>query len=167
MSLLTGARRSNVLAMNWNDVNLERGEWRIRETKNGTPQSVPLVPDAIAILEARKNSAVCADSDFVFPGTGESGHLVEPKKAWKIVLDKAGIADLRLHDLRRTMGSWQAGTGANLSVIVNHKSTQTTAIYARLWMEPVRNSMETAASAMLQAAGLAATGDAESERDGE
>ncbi|MGU7772317.1 tyrosine-type recombinase/integrase [Burkholderia sp. MR1-5-21] len=157
ISLLTAARRSNVLAMNWNDVNLERGEWRIRETKNGTPQSVPLVPDAIVILEARKNSTACSDSEFVFPGAGESGHLVEPKKAWKIILDKAGIADLRLHDLRRTMGSWQAGTGANLSVIgrsLNHKSTQTTAIYARLWLEPVRNSMETAASAMFAAAGL-------------
>ncbi|TDQ93255.1 tyrosine-type recombinase/integrase [Paraburkholderia silvatlantica] len=166
ISLLTGARRSNVLAMNWNDVNLERAEWRIRETKNGTPQSVPLVPDAIAILEARKNSAACSDSEFVFPGAGESGHLVEPKKAWKIILDKAGIADLRLHDLRRTMGSWQAGTGANLSVIgrsLNHKSTQTTAIYARLWMEPVRNSMETATTAMMQAAGLVATDQSESE----
>ena len=157
MSLLTGARRGNVLAMRWDQLNLGRAEWRIPDTKNGTPQSVPLVPDAVAVLEARKNSAACAQSPFVFPGSGETGHLVEPKKAWKIILDKAGIADLRLHDLRRTMGSWQAGTGANLSVIgrsLNHKSTQTTAIYARLWMEPVRNSMETAAAAMMQAAGL-------------
>ncbi|WP_186165070.1 tyrosine-type recombinase/integrase [Burkholderia gladioli] len=157
MSLLTGARRSNVLAMRWDQVNLERAAWRIPDTKNGTPQSVPLVPDAVAVLEARKKLAVCSESPFVFPGPGETGHLVEPKKAWKIILDSAGIVDLRLHDLRRTMGSWQAGTGANLSVIgrsLNHKSTQTTAIYARLWMEPVRNSMETAAAAMLQAAGL-------------
>lgn len=164
ISLLTGARRSNVLAMSWGEVNLERGEWRIPETKNGTPQSIPLVPDAIGILEARKKSAVCAESEFVFPGSGDTGHLVEPKKAWKIILDKAGIADLRLHDLRRTMGSWQAGTGANLSVIgrsLNHKSTQTTAIYARLWMTPVRDSMETAATAMLEAAGLGDQANAE------
>ncbi|WP_126242826.1 tyrosine-type recombinase/integrase [Burkholderia gladioli] len=164
MSLLTGARRSNVLAMRWDQVNLERAEWRIPDTKNGTPQSVPLVPDAIAILDVRKALAICAASPYVFPGSGETGHLVEPKKAWRIILNKAGIADLRLHDLRRTMGSWQAGTGANLSVIgrsLNHKSTQTTAIYARLWMEPVRNSMETAATAMLQAAGLSSTGGPE------
>lgn len=157
ISLLTGARRSNVLAMSWDEVNLERGEWRIPETKNGTPQSVPLVSDAIEVLKMRKGSAACADSRFVFPESGDTGHLVEPKKAWKIILDKAGIADLRLHDLRRTMGSWQAGTGANLSVIgrsLNHKSTATTAIYARLWLTPVKNSMETAATAMLQAGGL-------------
>lgn len=166
ISLLTGARRSNVLAMNWDHVNLKRGEWRIPETKNGTPHSVPLVPDAVTILEARKATA-SDDIPFVFPGPGKSGHLVEPKKAWNIILTKAGIADLRLHDLRRTMGSWQAGTGANLSVIgrsLNHKSTQTTAIYARLWMTPVRDSMTTAATAMMLAAGLsgaAADGDGE------
>ena len=93
-----------------------------------------------------------------------------PKKTWKIILDKAGIADLRLHDLRRTMGSWQAGTGANLSVIgrsLNHKSTQTTAIYARLWMTPVRDSMETAATAMRVAAGLGDPANAETEARGE
>lgn len=161
VSLLTGARRGNVLAMRWDQVNLDRAEWRIPDTKNGTPQSIPLVPDVIAILRARDKER--GDSPFVFPGSGEAGHLVSPKKAWRIILDKAGIADLRLHDLRRTMGSWQAGTGANLSVIgrsLNHKSTQTTAIYARLWLEPVRNSMETAATAMLQAAGLNTNGAA-------
>ena len=163
VSLLTGARRSNVLAMRWEDVNLERAEWRIHETKNGTPQSVPLVPDAVALLRNRQELPECEDSEFVFPGSGKTGHLVEPKKAWKTVLTQAGIKDLRLHDLRRTMGSWQAGTGANLSVIgrsLNHKSTATTAIYARLWMEPVRTSMETAAAAMLSAAGIETQQDA-------
>ncbi|WP_175771962.1 tyrosine-type recombinase/integrase [Paraburkholderia phenazinium] len=170
ISLMTGARRSNVLAMSWDEVNLDRSEWRIPETKNGTPQRVPLVPEAVGILRARKKSAACVDSQFVFPGSGDTGHLVEPKKAWKIILDKADIADLRLHDLRRTMGSWQAGTGANLSVIgrsLNHKSTATTAIYARLWMTPVRDSMETAATAMLEAAGLGDQANAETEAPGE
>jgi hypothetical protein len=72
------------------------------------------------------------------------------------VIEQPDAADRRLHDLRRTMGSWQAETGANLSVIgrsLNRKSTQTTAIYARLRMEPDRRSIETAASAILQAAG--------------
>jgi len=80
-----------------------------------------------------------------------------PTPPVSFALTRAGIKDLRLHDLRRTMGSRQAGTGANLSVIgrsLNHTSTATTAIYARLWPTPVRNSMETAATAMLQAAAL-------------
>lgn len=61
-------------------------------------------------------------------------------------------------------GVRQAETGANLPVIersLNYKSTQTTAIYVRLWMEPIRHSMETAATAMLQAGGLSATGGSE------
>jgi integrase len=164
ISLLTGARRSNVLAMSWDELHLDRGEWRISMTKNGTPQTLPLVAGAIDVLKSRKELTECADSAYVFPGAGQSGHLVEPKKAWKIILGKAGIKDLRLHDLRRTMGSWQAGTGANLSVIgrsLNHKSTATTAIYARLWMEPVRSSMQAAAAAMLEAANSNANSVAE------
>ena len=92
--------------MRWEQVNLDRAEWRIPDTKNGTPQSVPLVPDVVPILRARDKER--GDSPFVFPGSGEAGHLVSPKKAWRIILDMAGIANLRLHDLRRTMGSWQA-----------------------------------------------------------
>ncbi|HET7098411.1 MAG TPA: tyrosine-type recombinase/integrase [Casimicrobiaceae bacterium] len=67
------------------------------------------------------------------------------------------MADIRIHDLRRTLGSWQARTGASLSIIgrsLNHKSVQTTAIYARLDTDPVRASVERATSAILAAAGV-------------
>ena len=78
---------------------------------------------------------------------------MEPKAGWKRILDKAGIKDLRLHDLRRTLGSWQAATGANTYMIghsLGHKSPQSTAVYARLNLDPVRNSVEKATQAMLQ-----------------
>lgn len=67
------------------------------------------------------------------------------------------IPDLRIHDLRRTLGSWQAITGASLPIIgksLNHKSQQATAIYARLDLDPVRMSVEKATAAMLVAAGV-------------
>ena len=67
------------------------------------------------------------------------------------------ITDLRIHDLRRTLGSWQAKTGASLTIIgkrLNHKPHQATAIYARLDLDPVRQSVNTATAAMLEAAGL-------------
>src|ERR1017187_8338546 len=70
---------------------------------------------AIAILEARQVHA--AGGEWVFPGGGRTGPLVEPKRAWAGLLKRAGIADLRLHDLRRTLGSWEASTGASLIVI--------------------------------------------------
>ncbi|MGZ8174930.1 MULTISPECIES: tyrosine-type recombinase/integrase [Methylobacter] len=153
ISLLTGARRSNVLEMEWKQLHFDRAEWRIPTTKNGEPQTVTLTPEVIEILSARLN----CDPIWVFPGTGTTGHLVEPKKAWKRVLDRAGLTDLRIHDLRRTLGSWQAKTGASLVIVgksLNHKSPSTTAIYARLDLDPIRASVERATGAMLTAAGL-------------
>jgi integrase len=67
------------------------------------------------------------------------------------------IDDLRIHDLRRTLGSWQAKQGASLAIIgksLNHKSQQATAIYARLDLDPVRTSVNNATAAMLQAGGI-------------
>ena len=153
VSLLTGARRSNVQEMQWKQIHFDRAEWRIPTTKNGEPQTVTLTPEVIEILNARQS----CDSVWVFPGSGATGHLVEPKKAWKRVLERAGIADLRIHDLRRTLGSWQAKTGASLVIVgksLNHKSPSTTAIYARLDLDPIRASVERATGAMLTAAGL-------------
>ncbi|MGJ0485151.1 MAG: tyrosine-type recombinase/integrase [Methylomicrobium sp.] len=153
VSLLTGARRSNVQEMQWQQIHFDRAEWRIPTTKNGEPQIVTLTPEVVEILRSRKD----CDPKWVFPGTGATGHLVEPKKAWARVLDRAGIDDLRIHDLRRTLGSWQAKTGASLAIVgksLNHKSHSTTAIYARLDLDPVRESVERATGAMLIAGGV-------------
>lgn len=154
LSLLTGARKSNVLAMRWRDISFQRAEWRIPDTKNGTPQTVPLLPETLQILEQRQ--VLSGKHEFVFPSHSRSGHITEPKTAWKRVLKRAGIEDLRLHDLRRSLGSWQAATGANLSVIgktLNHKDMKSTAVYARLDLDPVREAMQAAVKAMFIAGG--------------
>ena len=112
ISLLTGARKDNVLSMKWSQISFDRSEWRIPKTKGGSSQVVALSPEVITLLDNRKP---LGDSQYVFPGTGKSGHLVEPKKGWTRILERAGIqqkADedsegIRLHDLRRTLGSWQ------------------------------------------------------------
>ena len=153
LSLLTGARRSNVMAMRWQDIDFEQAEWRIVETKNGEPQTVTLSPEALEILRARKPLEPAL---FVFPGVGRTGRITEPKTAWRRVLNRAGITDLRIHDLRRTLGSWQARMGTSLPVIgksLNHKNSSTTAVYARLDLDPVRDSVNRATNAMLVAAG--------------
>jgi integrase len=153
LALLTGARRANVSAMRWADIDLVAGVWRIAKTKNGTPQTVTLSPEAVTVLESR----TAGSGEFVFPGEGKTKHIVEPKKAWATLLKAAGIENLRIHDLRRTLGSWQARTGASLPIIgksLNHKTHQATAIYARLDLDPVRQSVNTATAAMMEAAGL-------------
>lgn len=158
ISLLTGARRANVLAMRWDDLTLskQRNEWRIPKTKSGRPHSLPLTLEAVKILKRRLNDAG-ENAVYVFPGEGKKGHLREPKKAWKRVLKAAGIKDLRIHDLRRTLGSWQVATGASLAIVgrtLAHSNPSTTAIYARLNLDPVRAAMETATKAMLLAGGI-------------
>lgn len=152
IALLTGARRSNIQTMEWKQINFTLKQWRIPETKNGLPQTVALTDEALEILKIRKEHST---SNYVFPGSKNSGHLVEPRKAWERILKRAEITDFRIHDLRRTLGSWQARTGASLSIIgksLNHKSPQTTAIYARLDLDPVRVSVAKATTAMLAAA---------------
>ena len=202
LALLTGARRNNVVAMRWGDLDLERGEWVIPMTKNGEPQRLPLVPEAVAILKARQETAA-EGARYVFPASradSKLGHMSGERKAWlrllerdeiaqlrqrieakdakadgrddespaqtlqrlrgvakrlKINTDGARLNDIRIHDLRRTMGSWQARTGASLAIIgksLGHKSQQATAVYARLDLDPVREAMETATTAMLRAA---------------
>ena len=62
-----------------------------------------------------------------------------------------GLMDVRIHDIRRTMGSYQAITGASLPIIgktLGHKSPQSTQVYARLHDDPIRASMERAANEM-------------------
>ena len=151
VSLFTGARRSNVLAMRWENINFDRREWLVPETKNGEPLRIHLINHVIKILKRRQK--YYGKSEWVFAGTGQSGHLVEPKTGWKRILKRADIKDLRLHDLRRTLGSWQAATGANSYMIgqtLGHKNPQSTAVYARLNIDSVRDSVEKATQAMLQ-----------------
>ncbi len=152
LSLLTGARKSNVLAMRWEDIFFERAEWKIPETKNGDSLTLPLSQNAVEILERRRQDT---HSQWVFPAdASKSGHFSDPKRAWQRVLTRAGIKDLRIHDLRRSLGSWQASTGASGFVIgksLGHKSQQATQIYARLNLDPVRDSIEKATQAMMTA----------------
>ncbi|MDR3299365.1 MAG: tyrosine-type recombinase/integrase [Candidatus Accumulibacter sp.] len=165
LAILTGVRRGNLCAMRWQDVDLRMREWTIPETKNGEPQIVALCPEAVTILQERQVDT----SVWVFPGIGKTGHIVEVQGAVERVMKRAGIPygrkaenGVTLHDLRRTLGSWQARNGASLTIIgksLNHKSPQSTAIYAQLDIDPVRQSVEAATAAMLEAGGFYKSGE--------
>lgn len=146
LSLATGARRSNLLAMLWSDVDLSLRVWIVPgdEVKNKEPMAVPLIGKAVEILERKKKTAT---SVFVFPSRkSKTGHLVEPKRAWKTFLKDAGLpTDYRFHDIRRTMGSWQAISGTSSDIIgksLGHRSKQATEHYAHLILDPVRAAMQ-------------------------
>lgn len=156
MCLFTGARCSNVLAMEWSQISLELQQWRIPITKNNDSQTIPLTLNAMDILRRRKRTPD-AHPQWVFPTdrkgwkTGDKGHIVAPRKAFMRIAQKAGIEDLRIHDLRRTAGSYMAMQNVSPTIIgkaLGHRSPQATAIYARLTQDPVRQALENAQAAL-------------------
>jgi integrase len=99
MCLYTGARCGNVMSMEWEDIDFSIKEWRIPDTKNGEPVRIPLMEEALEILSNRLY--LKEPTPWVFPSRerkkSKSGHLEEPKAAWKRILDRAGLKNLRIH----------------------------------------------------------------------
>ena len=158
IALLTGQRRADVLAMRWNQISLERKEWRIPDPKNGEPLTVPLVAEVVSLLQARQAKS----SEWVFPGEGKTGHLAEPKTAWRRILERAGIDDLRIHDLRRTLGSNMAAAGVNTITTawaMGHKTLSMALRYQQLGTDPRRAAIEAGAGSILINAGARDTAE--------
>lgn len=150
--LLTGARRGEVLSMQWADVDLKQATWRIPETKAGHPHTLPLARPVVKLLHLLPRQS---GSPFVFPGRRPEAPLVNISKAWSRIRKVAKLEDVRIHDLRRTLGSWLAASGESLLLIgkaLNHSQVSTTAIYARLQLDPVRAALESNAKRMLTVA---------------
>ncbi len=148
-ALYTGARKSNVLSMAWADIDLDRGIWRIDgdQTKGKEDLLVVLPTVAADLLRQRQRH-----SEYVF--RGPDGRLPGLQKGWPRIRKRAGLPDVHLHDLRRTLASWQVATGASLPIVgksLGHLSSSSTQVYARLDTEPVRQSVEKATAAMLEA----------------
>lgn len=98
-TLFTGLRRSEVLALRWENIDLKANTLHLPSTKNGDPLTLPLSEFLAQLLTKRAESA--AGSLWVFSGPGKSGHLVETKKFLRRVAAGAGVS-FTLHDLRRT-----------------------------------------------------------------
>jgi integrase len=149
LSLLLGTRRNELLSAKWADIDLDQRIWRLPMTKAGRSHLLPLPTPVVEIFRSLPSRG---KSDWVFPGWGSTGHLTEPKKVWQRIRTRAGVPDVRIHDLRRTLGSWLSGQGYNLQLIgkaLNHSSVSTTQIYARLDINPLREALERNARLML------------------
>jgi integrase len=149
LALLLGPRKHELLRARWEDFDLRARTWRLPTTKAARPHLLPLPASAMALLESLSSRG---KSEWIFPSrASESGHLEDPKKAWQRTRATAGVKDVRVHDLRRTLGSWLAASGYGLPLIgrvLNHTQPTTTAVYARLDLEPVRKALEANAHAM-------------------
>lgn len=153
--LFTGARRRNVQAMRWDEIDWQARTWRIPKTKGGKPQVIPLEDAELELLRARFDVSDGV-SPYVFPSrTGAAcPYMSEPKKGWAALCQRAGIKDFRMHDLRRTLASFMVDTGSSLAVVgsaLGHTSPAATAIYARIQLDPVRLAKRRALEAITEA----------------
>jgi integrase len=149
--LLTGARRGEIFSMRWADVDLGAGVWSKppSSTKQKEHHQVPLSAPALQILSDVRTEQTKKHRHglptFVFPGPGESGHVVEIKRAWRNITKTAGISGLRVHDLRHSHASFLVSGGASLPLIgamLGHSNPQTTARYSHLHRDPLRAAAE-------------------------
>jgi integrase len=156
VALLTGARRSEVLNMQWTQIDFVQAVWRIPDTKAGRPHLLPLPKPVIELVRSLPRQD---GNPYVFCGHRTGRPLVNVSKPWKRIRDRTGLQDVRVHDLRLTLGSWLAVSGASLPLIgkvLNHTNPSTTAIYSRLHLNPVRAALEMNAEKMLSFDGFEA-----------
>ena len=154
LALFTGARRGNIVAMRWEQLaeTADGGRhWTIPSLKSRKAHTIPLVDEAVKLLAERRKFI---SGEWVFPSRGELGHVRDFKRGWKQLLKRAQLTELRMHDLRRTLGSWMASAGVSLPIIgktLGHQSMQATQVYSRLQLDPVRDAIHLATSAMMAA----------------
>jgi integrase len=137
--MLTGCRSGEVLGLQWEDVALDRNEVRLRESKTG-PRVVPLSPAAARVLAGVPR---LAGNPWVIAGREPGERLMQLAYYWYPVRKRAGLDDVRLHDLRHSFASRALALGEDLAMIgklLGHKKIQTTARYAHLARDSVHEA---------------------------
>lgn len=129
--MLTGCRCAEILTLRWDDVDRTSGDLRLRDAKAG-PRMVPLTRPLAMVLDG---IARVPDNPWVIVGQRRNGRLTKLDGYWQPIRAKAGLEDLRLHDLRHSYASRALALGESLPAIgklLGHKKTATTARYAHL-----------------------------------
>ena len=141
--LLTGARKGEVLSATWDQFDLLKGVW-IKPgatTKQKTEHRVPLSAPACKLLvELQRHSNV---GSFLFPGKLPGQPRKELKRFWREVCRSAEIEGCRIHDLRHTYASILVSAGESLPIVgalLGHTQPGTTARYAHLFDDPLREA---------------------------
>ena len=137
--LLTGLRRNEVLGLRWRDVDLDARELKLEDSKTGA-RVAPLSPEAAQVLAGIPRAE---RNPHVIPGKKAGTHLRNLNDAWDRIRKRAGLEDVRLHDCRHSFASRALALGEGLTMIgklLGHTKVETTARYAHLARESVRES---------------------------
>lgn len=148
MLILTGARKREVLDARWEDFDLVRCLWRIPISKSGKARHVPLSDGAVQILGTVPHKEDCPWA-FANPHTGKP--FVSIFCAWNAARKRAGLADVRIHDLRHSFASLLVNAGRTLyevQHILGHTQVKTTQRYAHLSQSTLRDAANEATRAV-------------------
>jgi integrase len=144
--LLTGARRGELLQAKWQDVDVERKAWHIPDSKNGTARYVPLSQAAIDLIKQLPRADDCP---WLVPNLETMKPFVSIKRAWDTARTEAGLAGLRLHDLRHAAASFFISGGTDLFTvgkILGHADYKSTMRYSHLANETLLAAVEAGAT---------------------
>lgn len=140
--LFTGLRRNEAAKLKWHDIDLKDRTLIIRDTKNDIAHTLPLSTFLHELFTRRKQNS---DSDFVFPGSGKHGYIIEPRKQMTKVMESSNI-QFTVHDLRRTFITIAESLDMSayaLKRLLNHKMTNdVTAGYIITDVERLRKPMQ-------------------------
>ncbi|WP_151636865.1 site-specific integrase [Noviherbaspirillum aerium] len=148
MLILTGARKREVLDARWEDFDLDRKSWRIPITKTGRARHVPLSDGALRILGAIPRIPNCPWT-FANPKTGKP--FVSIFWSWNSARTRAGLADVRIHDLRHSFASFLVNAGRSLyevQKILGHTQVKTTQRYSHLAQETLLDAANAAVNSL-------------------
>lgn len=150
LALTTGARRGELEALRWKDVDLERGRAYVGRSKNGQPRVLPLVAPVVALLRRQPQPSPEA---FVFCSRFHPDRPASWQTAWRRALALSGVA-CRFHDLRHSAASYLAMNGASLieiADVLGHKQLDTTRRYAHLSVEHKANLVQRVMTSIVSA----------------
>ena len=150
--MLTGCRLSEIQKLRWEHVGLETGELRLPETKTGA-KVVYLGDPAIVVLRGIDRQD---GNPWVIAGRKSGSHLTDLQHPWRRIRSRAGLDDLRIHDLRHSYASGGLLVGEGLPMIgklLGHTQVQTTARYAHLANDPVKSAANRIANRIAEVAG--------------
>ncbi len=145
--VLTGARKSEVVGLKWGELDLKKGVWTIPPERNKAKNRkiIPLSQGALRVLERRQGN----NSEYVFPSpkTGEPYRYLH--NTWDRIRTRAGIPDVRIHDLRHNFASLLINSGRSLyevQKLLGHADISTTQRYAHLTQDTLRDATEIVSS---------------------
>ena len=156
--LLTGARRGEIIGLQWQNVDFSRKCLRLPDSKTGA-KVVFLNEPALQILRSLPH---VSNNLHVIPGNRAGAAFVGIDKIWTRVRTAAALRDVRLHDLRHSFASMAVGDGLSLPVtgaLLGHKNTATTAGYAHLASDPLRAANDAVGAKIAEALRIGSKSD--------